>query len=173
VIYNVEAARRVALTLFRATRGDFVKVKQLSVFLENKCGRLAKVTQTLAENGVNIRALSLADTTDFGILRIIVNDVEKASSVLRTAGYTLAETDVVAVEVPDRPGGLANILSPLWEAGLDVGYMYAFVVGAGFKPARTGENAIMIFRFEDPDKAIEVLKGSKVRILNGKEVYQL
>ena len=81
-----------------------MKVKQISVFLENKCGRLAQITQDLAENDINIRALSIADTADFGILRIIVNDVEKASSILKAAGYTLGETDVVAVEVPDRPG---------------------------------------------------------------------
>jgi len=143
-----------------------VKVKQISIFLENKSGRLAQVTQILAENSINIRALSLADTADFGILRVIVNDAEKASNILKTAGYTLGETDVLAVEVPDRPGGLANVLLPLWKADLDVEYMYAFV-------QRTGENAIMIFRFEDVDKAIEALKESSVRILSGKEVYQL
>jgi hypothetical protein len=143
-----------------------VKVKQISVFLENKCGRLAQVTKILAESGVNIRALSLADTADFGILRIIVNDLEGASKVLKTAGYTLAETEVVAIEVPDRPGGLASVLEPLWKADLDVEYMYAFVQSSG-------ENAIMIFRFEEPEKAIAVLNESKVRVLSGKEVYQL
>lgn len=143
-----------------------MKVKQISVFLENKSGRLAQVTKILAENSINIRALSLADTADFGILRIIVNDSEKASNVLKTAGYTLAETEVVAVEVPDKPGGLANVLEPLWKAGLDVEYMYAFVQSSG-------ENAIMIFRFEEPEKAIAVLNESKVRVLGGKEVYQL
>jgi len=143
-----------------------VIVKQISVFLENKSGRLAQVTRILAENGINIRALSVADTADFGILRIIVNDVEKASRILREAGYTLGETDVVAVEVPDKPGGLANILEPLWKAGLDVEYMYAFVTSSG-------QNAVMIFRFEDPGKAIDVLKQSNFRILKGEEVYQL
>ena len=108
----------------------------------------------------------MADTADFGILRIIVNDVEKASRILREAGYTLGETDVVAVEVPDRPGGLANILDPLWKAGLDVEYMYAFVTSSG-------QNAVMIFRFEDPGKAIGVLKENDFRILKGEEVYQL
>lgn len=143
-----------------------MKVKQISVFLENKSGRLAQVTKILAENSINIRALSLADTADFGILRIIVNDSEKASNVLKTSGYTLAETEVVAVEVPDKPGGLANVLEPLWKAGLDVEYMYAFVQSSG-------ENAIMIFRFEEPEKAIAVLNDSEVRVLSGKEVYQL
>lgn len=143
-----------------------MKVKQISIFLENKSGRLAQVTQILAKNGINIRALSLADTADFGILRIIVNDVKKASSILKSEGYTLGETDVVAVEVPDKPGGLAGILKPVWDAELDVEYMYAFV-------QRSGENAIMILRFENPDKAIEVFKNSDVRILSGKEVYLL
>jgi len=143
-----------------------VKVKQISIFLENKSGRLAQVTRILADNDINIRALSLADTADFGILRVIVNDVERASSVLKEEGYTLSDTDVVAAEVPDIPGGLAGILSDLWEAKLDVEYMYAFVQSSG-------QNAIMIFRFEDPDKAIEVLKASDVRVLSGKEVYQI
>lgn len=143
-----------------------MKVKQISVFLENKSGRLAQVTQLLADNDVNIRALSLADTADFGILRIIVNDMKKASDVLKAAGYTLGETDVVAVEVADKPGGLSSILSALWKAELDVEYMYAFVQSSG-------ENAIMILRFDDSDKAIEVLKESNVRILSGEEVYGL
>ena len=143
-----------------------MKVKQISVFLENKSGRLAQVTQILADNGINIRALSLADTADFGILRIIVSDLKKASDVLKTAGYATAETDVVAVEVTDKPGGLASILLPIWKAGLDVEYMYAFVQSSG-------ENAVMIFRFEDPDEAIEVLKDSDVQILSGEEVYRI
>ena len=141
-------------------------VKQISVFLENKSGRLAEVTRILADNNINIRALSLADTADFGILRLIVDDMNKASKVLKTAGYTLSETDVVAVEVVDKPGGLAKTLAPLWRAGLDVGYMYAFVQSSG-------ENAIMILRFEDPDKAVSVLRENDIRILSGEEVYKL
>ena len=141
-------------------------VKQISVFLENKSGRLAEVTRILADNNINIRALSLADTADFGILRLIVDDMNKASKVLKTAGYTLSDTDVVAVEVTDKPGGLASILKPLWQAGLDVGYMYAFVQSSG-------ENAIMILRFEDSDKAVSVLRENNIRILSGEEVYKL
>jgi len=143
-----------------------VTVKQISVFLENKSGRLAEVTSILADNKINIRALALADTADFGILRLIVDDMKKASNVLKAAGYTLGETDVVAVEVVDSPGGLASILASLWKAGLDVGYMYAFVQSSG-------KNAIMIFRFDDPDKAIQVFRDSNVRILNGEEVSKL
>lgn len=143
-----------------------MKVKQISIFLENKSGRLAQVTKVLADSGINLRALSLADTADFGILRIIVNDVEKAHKVLKDSGYTLSETDVIAVEVPDRPGGLANILDGLWKAGLSVEYMYAFV-------RSSGDNAVMIFRFEDTDKAIHVLKENNVRLLSGDEVYHI
>ncbi|MGQ9607664.1 MAG: ACT domain-containing protein [bacterium] len=143
-----------------------MKVKQISIFLENKSGRLAQVTKVLADNGINLRALSLADTADFGILRIIVNDVDKAYNVLKNSGYTLSETDVVAVEVPDRPGGLASILDSLWKSGLSVEYMYAFVKSSG-------DNAVMIFRFEDTDKAIKVLNGVGVRILGGDEVYHI
>lgn len=143
-----------------------MKVKQISIFLENKSGRLAQVTKVLADNDINLRALSLADTADFGILRIIVNDVDKAYNVLKNSGYTLSETDVVAVEVPDRPGGLASILDSLWKSGLSVEYMYAFVKSSG-------DNAIMIFRFEDTDKAIKVLNGVGVRILGGDEVYHI
>ena len=143
-----------------------MKVKQISIFLENKSGRLAQVTGVLADNGINLRALSLADTADFGILRIIVNDADKAVSVLKNADYTFGETDVVAVEVPDKPGGLASILESLWKANLSVEYMYAFV-------RSSGDNAVMIFRFENTDKAIEVLKQNGIRLLNGNEVYNI
>ncbi len=143
-----------------------MKVKQISIFLENKSGRLAQVTKVLAEHNINLRALSLADTADFGILRIIVNDASKAVSVLKESGYTFGETDVIAVEVPDKPGGLASILSVLWSAGLGVEYMYAFVKSSG-------DNAVMIFRFENTDKAIDVLKSNNFKILTGEEVYNI
>src|SRR4030067_2260323 len=108
-----------------------MEVEQISVFLENKPGALAEVTRILGEEGVNIRALSLADTKDFGILRLIVNDNEKAKEVLGQRGLTVRKTEVVAVEVPDRPGGLADILKILSEAGLNVEYLYAFVQQSG------------------------------------------
>jgi hypothetical protein len=143
-----------------------MKVEQISVFLENKPGPLAEVTRILGESGVNIRALSLADTKDFGILRLIVNDNEKAKEVLDRKGFTVRKTEVVAVEVPDRPGGLAEILKVLSEAHINVEYLYAFV-------QQSGENAIIIFRFDETDRAITVLSGKKVRILEGKKVYAL
>lgn len=143
-----------------------MKVEQISVFLENKPGALAEVTRILGETGVNIRALSLADTKDFGILRLIVNDNEKAKEVLGQKGFTVRKTEVVAVEVPDRPGGLAEIIKILAEASINVEYLYAFV-------QQSGENAIIIFRFDETDRAIAVLSEKKVRLLEGKKVYSL
>ena len=138
--------------------------EQLSIFLENKAGRLAEVTQTLSEAGVNIRALSLADTSDFGILRIIVNDHEKAKAVLKEKGFTLGRTAVVAAEVDDRPGGLHRILSLVSEYGINVEYMYAFV-------QQNSANATLIFRFDKVEKAIEVLTANNVRIIPGEKLY--
>ncbi len=143
-----------------------MRVKQLSVFLENKGGRLAEVLTILAGEGINMRALSLADTRDFGVLRIIVNDVEKAHSVLKANGVTACETDVIAIEVPDRPGGLAEILELLGKQNVSVEYMYAFVT-------KSGDKAIMIFRFDNPDQATGALQRGGVRILAGSELYSL
>ena len=143
-----------------------MRVEQISIFLENKSGRLAEVAGVLARAGVNIRALSLADTTDFGILRLIVNDNEKAKKVLKENGFTVGKTEVLAVEVADRPGGLANILNAMRDAGINVEYMYAFV-------QRSGGNAIIIFRFDELDNAISALQKAGIRILKGEDVYAL
>ncbi len=143
-----------------------MKVEQISVFLENRAGRLAEVTRTLAENNVNIRALSLADTSDFGILRLIVTDNEKAKEALKAKGFTVGRTNVVAAEVGDNPGGLHNILEMLAVGNVNVEYMYAFVT-------QSGHNAVLVFRFDQTDKAIEVLHSNGVRILSGEELYAL
>ena len=143
-----------------------MRVEQISIFLENKSGRLAEVTRILADAGVNIRSLSLADTTDFGILRLIVDQTALAQQVLKAKGFTGGKTDVIAVAVPDRPGGLAKILELLDGAGINVEYMYAFV-------QRSGDNAIMIFRFDGPEKAIHALTDGGVRVLKGEELYAL
>lgn len=143
-----------------------MKVEQISVFLENKSGRLADVAEILALSGINIRALSLADTTDFGILRLIVNDTEKAKQVLKENGFTVGKTEVLAVEVPDRPGGLAEILKVMKAQGTNVEYMYAFV-------QKSAGNAIIIFRFDELERAIETLQSAGIRILKGEEVYAL
>ena len=143
-----------------------MKVEQLSVFLENRAGRLTEVTKILSESGVNIRALSLADTSDFGILRLIVSDYEKAKTVLKKNGFTVGRTNVVAVEVEDKPGGLHNILSLLSENGVNVEYMYAFV-------QQSGKNAVLIFRFDRTDEAIKILQNTGVRIIPGEELYKM
>lgn len=141
-------------------------VEQLSIFIENKSGRLAEVTSILSDAGINIRALYLADTADFGILRLIVNDTEKAKNVLRFNGFTVEKTKVVAIEVPDRPGGLSGILNTIKNEGINVEYMYAFV-------QKSGENAIVIFRFDDSERAVSVLKKSGVRIIEREEISSL
>ena len=143
-----------------------MKVEQISIFLENKSGRLAEVTDILSRAGVNIRALSLADTADFGILRLIVNQGDLAKQVMKEHGFTVGKTEVVALEVPDHPGGLGEILKILHESGINVEYMYAFV-------QRSGDNAVIIFRFDEIDKAISVLTSAGVRVLRGEEVYSL
>ncbi|SMC17399.1 Uncharacterized conserved protein, contains tandem ACT domains [Desulfacinum hydrothermale DSM 13146] len=143
-----------------------MRVEQISVFLENKAGRLAEVTRILSEAGVNIRALSLADTSDFGILRLIVNDNEKAKQALKEGGFTVGKTDVVAVEVQDRPGGLHRILDILRKAGINVEYMYAFV-------QQSGDNAVIIFRFDNLDEAVRVLTENGVTVINGSKVYTM
>src|SRR5512143_3595751 len=130
--------------------GGPMKVEQISIFLENKSGRLAEVTDILAKKGINIRALSLADTADFGILRLIVNDIEKTKKLLKDNGFTVGQNEVVAVEVPDRPGGLAGILSALKGKDINVEYMYAFV-------QKSEGNAVLIFRFDEIEKAIDTL----------------
>jgi len=143
-----------------------MNVEQISIFLENKSGRLAEVTSVLSEAGINIRALYLADTADFGILRLIVNDTEKARQVLKEKGFTVEKTKVIAIEVPDRPGGLSSILSTIKREGINVEYMYAFV-------EKSGENAIVIFRFDEIEKSVDILRQAGVRILEGEELSTL
>ena len=143
-----------------------MKVEQISIFVENKSGRLAEVTDILAKKGINIRALSLADTADFGILRLIVNDIEKTKKLLKDNGFTVGQSEVVAVEVPDRPGGLAGILSALQGKNINVEYMYAFV-------QKSEGNAVLIFRFDEIEKAIDTLRKAGVRLLNDEEIRRL
>ena len=141
-------------------------VKQISVFLENKAGRLSEVTAILAEAGINIRALSVADTSDFGVLRLIVNDNQKALETLKNNGFSVGITDVVAVEVADKPGGLHQILNLLHQAQINVEYMYAFV-------QQSGSNAVMIFRFDHVEEAIRLLEENGLTVINGPSVYAM
>ena len=141
-------------------------VKQISVFIENRSGRLREVTDVLGKSNINIRALSLADTSDYGILRLIVDRPDETLKVLKEANFTLSETDVLAAEVPDRPGGLATVLEILETRGINVEYMYAFV-------EKSSNNAIMVFRIEDINGAIKAFSDNNVMILDNQRVTNL
>lgn len=142
-----------------------MSIKQISIFLENKQGRLAEVTRTLGENNIDIRALSLADTTDFGVLRLIVSNPERARQVLNENGFAVSINDVIAIEVEDKPGGLAKVLAILDRKGISIEYMYAFV---NSKP----NTAMVIFRVEEPAKALEILKSEDINIKSPDDVYK-
>lgn len=142
-----------------------MKLKQISLFLENKPGHLSAVCRLLAENNINILTLSLADTEQFGILRLIVEDWAKTKEVLERGGNVATVTDVVATEVEDRPGGLAELLAAVQEAGINIEYMYAFTF-------RSGGRAIMIFRFDDPDAAIAALQRCGFNVLQGVDLFE-
>ncbi|MDH7576401.1 MAG: ACT domain-containing protein [Bacillota bacterium] len=141
-------------------------VKQISVFLENKCGRLASVTRALGNRDINIRAFSIADTTDFGILRLIVNRPEEAYQALRDEGFTVSITEVIAVQIPDRPGGLADVLELMQEAGVNIEYMYAFI-------EKVSRDALAVFRVENVEVALKLMKEKGIQVLSGNEVYNL
>ena len=143
-----------------------MKAEQVSIFLENKAGRLAEVTRILFEARINIRALAVADTSDFGVLRLIVSDTGKAEAVLKNQGFTVSRTEVAAVEVPDEPGGLYRILSIIEENNINIEYMYTFA-------KQKGENPIMIFRFEEIASAVSILTENGIRIISGEVLYRL
>ncbi|BAW30806.1 MAG TPA: ACT domain-containing protein [Methanothermobacter sp.] len=143
-----------------------MKVKQISVFLENKKGRLKKAVHALANANINIRALSIADTSEFGILRLIVPEPEKAKKVLEENNFVVKINDVIAVEVPDKPGGLDSVLGILTEADMNVEYVYAFV-------EKKGEKAIVVIRTEDLESGIKVLKKAKVPLLSSEDISTL
>lgn len=143
-----------------------MKVEQISVFLENKSGRLLEVARLLGEAGVNVRALSVADTSDFGILRIIVSDNDRAVAALRERNFTVSRTEVIAVEVSDVPGGLARVLELLERDSINVEYMYAFV-------ERRSDNALIVFRVDESDRAVQTLTAGGISIVDGSTVYNL
>lgn len=135
-----------------------MKLKQLSLFLENKPGALSRPIRLLAKAGFNIVTLSIAEANQFGILRLILRDWEKAKKLLEKNGLVVRVTDMVAVEVDDQPGGLAKILGVIEKAGINVEFMYAFA------EKRQGK-AILVFRFDDPDSAVNVLRRGKVNVI--------
>ena len=141
-------------------------VKQISVFLENKPGTLAEFTKVLGQNKIEMRALSIAETPDFGILRIIVDDSYKTACILKEAGYIFSITPVLAVAIPDEPGGLTNIVNTLGEEKVNIEYMYAFI-------SRQEELAYMIFRVENNERAIEVLSKKGIKLVCLEELSEL
>lgn len=142
-------------------------VNQISVFLENKPGTLTAMTGLLAENGIDMRALSLAETNDFGIVRIIVDDVYRATTVLRDGGFIHQLTPVLAVLIPDEPGGLHKVLEVLREAGVNVEYMYAFLGGGDVN------HAYMIFRVQDVKKAGAALAAKGIKLVNQDSISEI
>ncbi len=141
-----------------------MKIQQISMFLENKPGRISEPCKVLAKNNINILTLSLTDTQQFGILRLIIKDWQKAKEVLEKEGFIVNVTEVVATEVEDKPGGLAKILEAIESEGLNIEYMYAFTF-------RSGDKAVIVFRFDQPDIAIKALQGKGINILDSVQLY--
>ena len=141
-------------------------IKQISVFLENKAGRLAKVAEELKNNGINIRALTIADTSDFGILRMILNKPDEAYRVLKAAGFTVKESEILAIELDDKEGIFYNLMNLCDKNGLNVEYTYSFV-------EQYSDKAILFLRFEDTDKAIEVFRDNGYKLLTNDEIKKI
>ena len=142
-----------------------MQIRQISIFLENKPGQLSAICRDLAEAEINIATLSLADTADFGIVRMIVDDHEKAKDVLAEKGHVVNVREVIAVCVPDRPGGMAEVMQVLDKAGVNIEYSYAFAF-------HQGEKAVLVFRFSDTDKAESALKAAGYTTLGENEVSE-
>ncbi|MGD9110032.1 MAG: ACT domain-containing protein [Phycisphaerales bacterium] len=143
-----------------------MNIKQISVFLENKKGRLFEVCKLLGGNDVNIRALTIAETESFGVLRIVVDRTEKAAKLLSDNDFTANVTEVVAVEVDDKPGGLAEVLKVLADGDVNIEYMYGFV-------EKFSDKALLVFRFEDVKLATDILNRNKIKIVSEKEIEGL
>ena len=141
-------------------------IRQLSLFLENRSGQLRIPCQVLGDAGIDILTMSLADTQQFGILRLIVKDWEKARKALEGAGIVVNVTDVLAVDVPDRPGGLATVLESFEQAGLGIEYMYAHAAAR-----ERGKFATLVFRLADPERASRLLRDAGVRLLSSEELF--
>ena len=142
-----------------------MKIHQLSLFLENKPGQMIQPCRLLAEAGIGMHTLTLADTQQFGLLRLIVTDWEEGRAILEQAGYLVNVTEVVAVEVADRPGGLVGLLDLFEAGGINIEYMYAF-------PYTRGDQAILIFRFNDPDAAMGQLQAAGINLLASDELLR-
>lgn len=142
-------------------------VKQLSVFVENRAGRLSNITRLLGDNGINIRAMSIADTKDFGILRLIVNDSEKALAVLKENSFAVTCTNVLAIRISDKPGGLADAMTCLYNENISVEYMYAAFI------SETDETAFLILRVDKSDEAVTALSEGGFKLVSDEELKSL
>ena len=140
-------------------------LKQLSVFLENKPGALSRPCRLLAQAGLNLQTVALADTQQFGILRLVTHDWEQARKVLTAADFVVKVTDVVALEIPDRPGGLADVLEVIERAGVNVEYMYAFT-------AKQDGKGLMLFRFDQPETALAALQARHMNAVSTAELFK-
>lgn len=135
-----------------------MRIRQLSVFIENKTGRVSEVTDALGEAGVNIRGFSVSDTADYGILRLVVDDPVTGVSVLRDRGFTVKESDVICIDLPDQPGGLANVLKIVSGAGVNIEYVYSLI------------STYVVINVGDVDRAIGLLENKPVRLVSQEEI---
>jgi len=140
-----------------------MKITQISVFLENKKGRLYEAASLLGGNKINIRALTIAESEDFGVLRMVVDKPDETVALLKSKGFVSTITEIIAVEVQDRPGGLSDILKVVYESKINIEYMYAFV-------EKRSDKALLVFRFDDIDGAIDVLSKNGIKVLGRNEI---
>jgi hypothetical protein len=138
-----------------------VKVKQLSVFIENKAGRVSEITEVLGQAGVNIRGFSVSDTADYGIVRLIVDSPDAATRALHDAGFTVKEGDVICVHLPDQPGGLAGVLKVISEAGVNIEYVYSLI------------STFVVVNVADVDRALQLLRDQPVQLVSQEEIAQI
>jgi hypothetical protein len=143
-----------------------MKLIQISIFLENKKGRLLDVCSLLGANKINIRALTVAESDNFGVLRLVVDKPQEATTLLKANGFVANLTEIVGVEVPDKPGGLADVLKVLSKHNINVEYMYGFL-------EKSSNRALLVFRFDNADTAIELLKANKIRVVGQKDIGAL
>ncbi len=141
-------------------------ISQLSIFVENKQGTIAGITESLAAAGISIRALSVADTQEFGILRLIVSDIDKAKAVLSDNNCVVSVTKVIGIEIPDTPGGLSKVLRVIADNGINVEYLYAFITVAG-------ENAYVVLRVEDNENAARIMEENGIKLISQHDVEAL
>lgn len=138
-----------------------MKVQQLSVFIENKAGRVSEVTDLLGEKGINIRGFSVSDTAEYGILRLVVDRPDESKGLLKDAGFTVKENDVICIHLPDEPGSLANVLRVVSDAGVNIEYIYSLV------------STYVVINVADADKALRLLEGKPVRLVSQEEITSL